>query len=60
MTFEDAIRESIRKYYEGESFENYSKASGKAVKYTPEYFDRVEEELLPKAMPKEKIGKTNE
>jgi hypothetical protein len=46
MTFEEAIRESIIKYYEGNSFEAYNKATGKEVKYTKDYFDKVESEML--------------
>lgn len=54
MKFEDAIKESIIKYYEGHSFEAYEKASGKSVKYTPEYFDKIEKDLLsPKEVGKE-------
>lgn len=60
MTFEDAIRESIRKYYEDGTFENYNKASGKEVKYTPEYFDSVEEEMLSNVKSKKKTGDMDE
>lgn len=48
MTFEEAIKESIIKYYEGHSFDSYKEATGKDIKYTKDYFDSVEEEMLPK------------
>jgi len=32
MTFEEAIEESIRKYYAENGFSNYEKASGKPLK----------------------------
>jgi hypothetical protein len=42
-TFENAIRESIRQYFENESFDNllpsYKKASTKKIKYDKKFFD---------------------
>ena len=47
MTFEEAIRRAIKTYYDKADFANYEEASGKPVKYKKDYFDSVEEELLP-------------
>ena len=46
MTFEEAIATAIRKYYSGKDPEELYKAMGKEPKYTREYFDELEEELL--------------
>jgi hypothetical protein len=45
MTFEDAVRKSIKAYFEGKDPENLLEAMG-GTKYTREYFDEMEEELL--------------
>lgn len=44
MTFEETIRESIRKFYAGKGFKAYTEAE--EFKYTKDYFDRIEEEML--------------
>jgi len=56
MTFEEAIIKSIKKYYEGTDPVELNTASGKKPKYTREYFDELEEELLnpPKKKRKKK------
>lgn len=46
MTFEEAVEKSIRAYYDKMRFENYESTTGKPVKYTKEYFDKQEEDLL--------------
>ena len=46
MTFEQAIIESIRQYYEGQGFSIYEEASGKPTKYSVDYFDSIEDEML--------------
>lgn len=45
MTFEEAVRKSIKAYFEGKDPENLLEAMG-GTKYTREYFDEMEEELL--------------
>lgn len=47
MTFEDAIKESIRKYYD-KKHDDESLESNKVapIKYTKKYFDGFEEEQL--------------
>jgi hypothetical protein len=62
MTFEDAIKMAIRKYYSGSDPEELLKAKGSEIKYTREYFDDLEEELLsskkgkkPKKKKKDKV-----
>ena len=47
MTFEETIRESIRKFYKGTGLSEYSKEHD--FKYTKEFFDKAEEELLGKS-----------
>lgn len=45
MTFESAVRKSIRKFQDGESMGELSKTM--ELKYTKEYFDNAEQELVP-------------
>jgi len=53
-TFEEAVRESIREFYKGSDFESLSKI--KKSKYTKDYFEGIEKDL----MPKQKAGKPEE
>lgn len=55
MTFEEAVRKSIKAYFDGRDPENFLSAMGK-VKYTRDYFDELEEEMVgdPKAKKKSK------
>lgn len=46
MTFEEAIRVSIKSYLEGRDPEAYLEAAGTQPKYTREYFDQLEEDVL--------------
>jgi mannosyltransferase OCH1-like enzyme len=46
MTFEEAIRKSIAKYFKGHSFDALQEATGKEMKYTLEYFDQLEKDML--------------
>lgn len=46
MSPEQAIRESIRAYYRGESFSSFTKE--RPFKYDKGYFDKMEEDLLEK------------
>lgn len=48
MTFEDAIRRSIKSYFKGEEPTNFMKSSTKRVKYTKKYFDKMEEDEFGK------------
>ena len=56
-TFEGVIRKSIKSFKEGqipeETFKRMSD-DGKEVKYTPDYFDTLEEQVLEE---KEKLDK---
>jgi len=47
MTFEEAIITAVRKYYAGKDPEALLEASEGEFKYTREYFDELEEELMP-------------
>lgn len=47
MTFEEAIIKSVKAYLDGEMPSELVGAS-KETKYTPEYFDELEEELMKK------------
>jgi hypothetical protein len=54
MTFEEAIVVSVRKYYQGKMPEKLMETKEGGMKYTSEYFDELEEELLnPKKKTKE-------
>ena len=56
-TFEDVIRQSIKSFRKGkmpEQTKRLLEEEGKELKYTPEYFDELEEELLDQ---KEKADK---
>lgn len=46
MTFEEAIVTAVRKYYAGKDPEKLLEASEGDFKYTREYFDALEEELM--------------
>ena len=46
MTFQDAVKKSIKQFMDGKMPKNLMEVSGGEVKYTPEYFDQLEEELL--------------
>ena len=46
MNFTDAVRESIGKFLEGKmNLEELKKISDGPVKYFPQFFDRLEEQL---------------
>tara|TARA_R110001592_G_scaffold164521_1_gene398675 strand:+ start:2273 stop:2476 length:204 start_codon:yes stop_codon:yes gene_type:complete len=47
MKFEEAIIIAVRKYYAGKDPEALIEASEGDFKYTREYFDELEEELIP-------------
>lgn len=49
MTFEEAIRKSIRKYRDNKAFSELSKAKGGQLRYNLEFFDDLEKELLKEA-----------
>lgn len=57
MTFEEAIVVSVRKYYQGKMPEKLMETKEGEPKYTREYFDELEEELLN---PKKKTKKDEE
>lgn len=54
MTFEEAIRLAIRKYYEGEDPVELMGVQEGEMKYTREYFDELEEEMLSPKKAKKK------
>ena len=46
MTFEEAVRKSIKAYFKGVTPDTMSKARGdKKLKYTKKYFDKVSEDF---------------
>ena len=51
MKFEEAVRKSIQAYFSGKDAENFLAENG-ATKYTREYFDEVEEEVVGKSASK--------
>lgn len=60
MTFEEAIKIAIRKYYEGEDPVELLSAQEGQMKYTREYFDELEEELMSPKKGKKKKEKIEE
>ncbi len=44
MTFEEAVREMIKKYFAGLSPDELKTASGKKNKYNKKFFDKVAKE----------------
>jgi hypothetical protein len=54
MTFEEAIKLAIRKYYEGEDPVELMGSQEGEMKYTREYFDELEEEMVPSKKGKKK------
>ena len=46
MTFEEAVRNSIRQYYKGFSPEASLGTDEQSTQYTPEYFNDVENEMF--------------
>ena len=57
MTFEEAIIKSVQKYYSGTDPVELNSVSGKEAKYTREYFDELEEELVKSPKNKKKKKK---
>ena len=53
MQFEEAVRKSIEAYFNGEDASNFLEAGG-STKYTREYFDSMEEDILGKDAGKKK------
>lgn len=45
VDIEEAIRRSVRSFYEGNTFENYEKAAGKKMKHNKAFYDTYEEDL---------------
>ena len=60
MRFEDAVQTAIRKYYDGVDPEELLKVQEGEVKYTREYFDELEEELVPSKEKNESKKKEDE
>jgi len=54
MTFEEAIIKSVKAYLDGEMPTELMGASEES-KYTPEYFDELEEELMKKPTKEEEV-----
>lgn len=56
VDIEEAMRRAVLKFYEGNAFENFEKASGEKVRYNKEYFDEFEKGMrTPKG--KKKLDK---
>lgn len=53
MTFEEAIRKSIKAYFDGKDPTALLSTMEGGMKYTREYFDQAEQELLGKDAPVE-------
>lgn len=53
MTFEEAIRKSIKAYFDGKDPTNLLETMEGGMKYSREYFDQAEKELLGKDAPAE-------
>ena len=60
MTFEEAIRKSIKAFLKGEQPTNLAEASGGEVKYTLKFFDDLEKELVGATETKKGKGKKND
>jgi|TARA_B100000035_G_scaffold293915_1_gene283740 hypothetical protein len=45
MTFEDAVKRSIRAFRAGETPIHVSDATDEEIRYTPKFFDEIEEEM---------------
>jgi|TARA_R110000851_G_scaffold139_1_gene498 hypothetical protein len=62
MTFDDAIKKSIKVFLQGKMPSKTSELSPEGLFYTPEYFDTLEAELLdaPTESTKEKDAKDKE
>ena len=58
MTFEEAIRKSIRAFMKGDTPQNLIDASGGKIKYDLKFFDELEKEILgePKGKKSKKKG----
>lgn len=48
MKFEEAVRRSIKAYFEGQEADTFLEAHGD-IKYTREYFDEMEENMIAEA-----------
>lgn len=48
MEYSDMIRQSVKAFKEGRFPERMNAAKEAGLKYTPEYFDQLEEKLLGK------------
>ena len=46
MEYRDVVRQSIKRFMAGETPEQLSSLKEEGLKYTPDYFDELEEELL--------------
>jgi len=53
MTYEEVVRKAIREYYKDRDPENYNETKDE-VKYTREYFDELEAEMVPAKKKKSK------
>ena len=53
MTFQDAVRKSIKNFLDGKMPKNLLDAKEGEVVYTPEYFDGFEESLKDAPAPEE-------
>jgi hypothetical protein len=45
MTFEDAVKRSIRAFRAGETPINVSDATSEEIRYTPKFFKEMEEDM---------------
>lgn len=59
MTFEEAIRKSIKAYRDGKDPEALLKAKGKKLSYDRDYFNELEQEIVGKKSKKQKSKKAD-
>lgn len=45
IDIDEAMKRSVRSFYEGSSFESYEKATGKKVRHNKDFFDNYEKEM---------------
>jgi hypothetical protein len=60
MTFEEAIRKAIKAYREGKDPEELMKVKGGESKFTRDYFNDLEEEIVGKDSKKSKKKKKSD
>lgn len=60
MKFEDAVRRSIRSFISGKGLEKTAEMKEGGLKYTKEFFDNLEEQLIGKPKKSSKKAEKSE